>query len=428
MNPAQKIIEKFGSQSELARLIGKRQSTVQHWASKGIIPAKWQGTLLALATERGISLSADDFVHKPQIPIVSPDVIVPEVALTVPDEAQQTNFLFYTSSDGSNKVRVAIGDETVWASQRGMADIFGTSRENITVHLGNIFQTGELDENSVCKEFLLTASDGKKYKYKLYNLDAIISIGYRVNSYQATKFRKWATTILREYLIKGYALDDERLKQGKELFGKDYFDDLLERIREIRASERRFYQKITDIYSQCSIDYDKNAPITKQFYAYVQDKLHYAIHGHTAAELIELRADSSKPNMGLYSWKNEGKKGKVTKVDVTVGKNYLTQEELDNMNRLVSMYLDTAENFARRHKAMTMRDWLVRLDNFLEFNAYEVLKNHGSVKRDDAERHALAEYEIFRVKQDIEYKSDFDHIVDQIKTRKRLPNSDDLEK
>ena len=249
----------------------------------------------------------------------------------------------------------------------------------------------------------------------------------RVNSYKATQFRKWATTVLKEYLIKGYALNDERLKQGNQLFGKDYFDDLLEQIREIRASERRFYQKITDIYSQCSIDYDKNSPLTKQFYAHVQDKLHYAIHGHTSAELIGLRADASKPNMRLYTYKNMGKQGKVTKLDVTVGKNYLNQEELDNMNRLVSMYLDTAENFARRHKSMTMKDWAERLDGFLEFNAYDVLKKFGVVKRDSAKRHALIEYEKFRVIQDIEFKSDFDNVVDEIKVRKRLPKASDHE-
>ena len=420
MNPAEKVIAKFGSQSEVARLIGKRQSTVQHWATKGIIPAKWHSTLLALAAERGLSLNADDFIQKSPIPESNKS----ESALTIV-EPHGTNFLFYSSSDGAIKVQVTVGDETVWATQKGMSDLFCTSRENITMHLSNIFKSGELDEKAVCKDFLLTAPDGKNYRYRMYNLDAIISIGYRVNSYQATQFRKWATNILKEYLIKGYSLDDERLKQGKQLFGKDYFDDLLERIREIRASERRFYQKITDIYSQCSIDYDKNSPITQQFYAHIQDKLHWAIHGHTAAELIEMRADASKPNMGLYFYKNEGKHGKITKGDVTVGKNYLNHEELDNMNRLVSMYLDSAENFARRQKAMTMKDWLVRLDSFLEFNAYDVLKNHGCIRRDEAERHALAEYEIFRIKQDIEFKSDFDDVVDQIKTKKHLPKSSD---
>jgi hypothetical protein len=396
MNTAKIVVGKFGGQSALAGLIGKGQSTVGYWVKTGTIPAKWHTKLLTLAVEKGISLSPDDFIQKAHVPEVFSDV---------------------TKS----------GDETIWASQKRMAEIFNTSRENITIHLGNVFQSEELIENSVCKDFLLPGPDRKKYKYKMYNLDAIISVGYRVNSYQATQFRKWATTVLREYLIKGYALNDERLKQGNQLFGKDYFDDLLERIREIRASERRFYQKITDIYSQCSIDYDKNSPLTKQFYAHVQDKLHYAIHGHTSAELIELRADSSKPNMGLYSWKNEGKKGKITKGDVTVGKNYLNHEELDNMNRLVSMYLDTAENFARRHKAMTMKDWLLRLDNFLEFNVYDVLENYGSVKRDDAERHAMAEYEMFRVKQDIEFKSDFDEVVDKFKVRKRLPKANNHE-
>jgi hypothetical protein len=427
MNTAKIVVGKFGGQSALAGLIGKGQSTVGYWVKTGTIPAKWHTKLLTLAVEKGISLSPDDFIQKAHVPEVFSDVTKSEDNLITHIESQQTKFLFYSSSDGSTKVQVAIGDETIWASQKGMAEIFNTSRENITIHLGNVFQSEELIENSVCKDFLLPGPDRKKYKYKMYNLDAIISVGYRVNSYQATQFRKWATTVLREYLIKGYALNDERLKQGNQLFGKDYFDDLLERIREIRASERRFYQKITDIYSQCSIDYDKNSPLTKQFYAHVQDKLHYAIHGHTSAELIELRADSSKPNMGLYSWKNEGKKGKITKGDVTVGKNYLNHEELDNMNRLVSMYLDTAENFARRHKAMTMKDWLLRLDNFLEFNVYDVLENYGSVKRDDAERHAMAEYEMFRVKQDIEFKSDFDEVVDKIKVRKRLPKANNHE-
>jgi len=425
VNQAERVIEKFGSQSQLARLIGKRQSTVQHWTKTGVIPAKWHGILLALAEKRGITLSADDFVPKPQTLPTAPVVIEPTEVVSIPVDPQQTTFLFYASSDGSIKVQVAVGDETVWASQKGMADIFGTSRENITIHLGNIFESGELEENAVCKEFLLTGPDGKKYNYRFYNLDVIISVGYRVNSYQATQFRKWATGILREYLVKGYSLNDDRLKQGNQLFGKDYFDELLDRIREIRASERRFYQKITDIYRECSIDYDKNSPMTQQFYAHVQNKIIFAISGHTSAELIESRADSSKPKMGLYSYKNEKKRGKITKCDVVVSKNYLNQSELDDMNRLVSMYLDSAENFARRHKAMTMGDWIERLDQFLEFNAYEVLKNYGKVRHDDAERHAMAEYEIFRVKQDAEFKSDFDEIVDQIKTRKRLPKKSD---
>ncbi|HEY3277769.1 MAG TPA: virulence RhuM family protein, partial [Syntrophorhabdaceae bacterium] len=345
--------------------------------------------------------------------------------IALPLDRQQTSFMFYSSSDGSIKVQVAVGDETVWVSQKVMAEIFGTSRQNVTGHLGNIFDSGELDENSVCKEILLTASDGKNYATNFYNLDAIISVGYRVNSYQATQFRKWATTVLREYLIKGYSLNDDRLKQGNQLFGKDYFDELLDRIREIRLSERRFYQKITDIYRECSIDYDKDSPLTQRFYAHVQDKIIFAVSGQTAAELIKLRADASKPKMGLCSYKNEGKRGKITKVDVVVGKNFLIENEMDDMKRLVSMYLDWAENFAKRRKRMTMADWIEKLDQFLEFNAYEVLQGYGRVRRDDAERHAYAEYAIFRVKQDKEFRSDFDEIADKIRITKALPKMTD---
>ncbi|MBS4056392.1 MAG: virulence RhuM family protein, partial [Bacteroidales bacterium] len=335
---------------------------------------------------------------------------------------EQPNFLFYTTPGGHVKINVALGDETLWASQKGMAEIFDVESNTIGYHLKNIFESGELSEDSVTRIFRVTAADNKNYDVNFYSLDAIISVGYRVNSYQATQFRKWATTILKEYLIKGYAMDDERLKQGKQMFGKDYFDELLERIREIRASERRFYQKITDLYSQCSVDYDKDSPITHQFYASVQDKFHYAIHKHTSAELIGLRADATKPHIGLQSYKNADKNGKVTKLDVTVGKNYLTPEELDEMNRLVSMYLDSAELSAKRFKTMTMKDWVEKLDNFLKFNDYDVLKNHGAVKRESAERHAIAEYEKFRVIQDKEFRSDFDKVVDDIKTKKQLPH------
>jgi hypothetical protein len=424
MNQAEKVIDKFGSQSQLARLLGKGQSTIQHWASKGIIPAKWHGTLLALAEKRGISLCADDFVQKPET-LPAPDAATSKDIVILTSEPQQADFIFYASSDGSIKVQVAVGDETVWASQKGMAEIFSVEANTIGYHLKNIFDSSELSEDSVTRKIRATAADNKTYMTTFYNLDAIISVGYRVNSYQATQFRKWATSILREYLVKGFALNDDRLKQGNQLFGKDYFDELLERIREIRSSERRFYQKITDIYRECSVDYDKNSPMTQQFYAHVQNKILFAISGHTSAELIESRADASKPKMGLYSYKNEKKHGKITKSDVTVSKNYLTQSELDDMNRLVSMYLDSAENFARRHRALTMKDWIERLDQFLEFNAYDVLKNYGRVRHDDAERRAIAEYEVFRVKQDIEFKSDFDEMVDKIKTRKALPNKTD---
>jgi len=422
MSVAKNIVEKFGGQTALAFAIGKGQSLISYWVKTGNIPAKWQKTIIDAAASKGIDISRFDFVSgAPASPVTSYTAPV-EIDNLPQDSQDQANFLFYTSPDGHTKINVALNNDTVWASQKGMAEIFDVDTRTVNEHLQNIFRSGELEELSVIRKFRITASDNKNYDVNFYSLDAIISVGYRVNSYNATQFRKWATKVLKEYLIKGFAMDDERLKQGKQLFGKDYFDELLERIREIRASERRFYQKITDLYSQCSIDYDPYSPITKQFYAYVQDKLHYAIHGHTSAELIDLRVDASKPNMGMQSWKNQDKKGKITKLDVTVGKNYLTPDELDELNRLVSMYLDTAENFARRHKATTMKDWVERLDGFLEFNAYEVLKNHGVVKRDVADRHALAEYEKFRIIQDRDFKSDFDRVVDNIKNKKQLPH------
>ena len=425
MNIAKSIVDKFGGQTSLASLLGKGQSTVSYWVKSGTIPAKWHDKLLSLASERGFDLTIDDFILTPHQDPALQKVDGAENAVDVPATLQQNSFLFYSSSDGAIKVQVAVGSETVWTSQKGMAELFDVESNTITYHLKNIFDSGELLETAVTRKIRVTAADNKPYLTNFYNLDAIISVGYRVNSYKATQFRKWATTVLKEYLIKGFALNDERLKQGNQLFGKDYFDELLERIREIRASERRFYQKITDLYSQCSIDYDKNSPITQQFYAHVQNKLLYAICGHTSAELIELKADASKPYMGLSTWKNEGKHGKITKGDVTVGKNYLTAEELDDLNRLVSVYLDTAEIFARRHKSMTMKDWVERLNGFLEFNAYDVLKNYGVVKRETAERHAIAEYEKFRVVQDREFKSDFDQIVDKIKTKKQIPKTTD---
>jgi hypothetical protein len=428
---AREIIERFGGQSALATLLGKGQSTVSYWAKTGIIPARWQPKLLSLASEHGISLAPDDFMGPRVKPIAATPSETFPVALQATSEDEtgggSSPFLFYESEDRAIKVRVMLTNETVWASQRGMSEIFDVDVSTINQHLKNIYDSRELESKSTIGHFPIVQKEGdrlvRRENIEFYNLDVIISVGYRVNSYQATQFRRWATTVIKSYLIKGFALDDERLKQGKELFGKDYFDELLERIREIRSSERRFYQKITDIFSQCSIDYDKNSPICHQFYAHVQDKLHYAIHGHTSAELIRLRADANKPHMGLQSWKNEAKKGKITKLDVTVGKNYLTQEELDNLNRLVAMYLDWAENFARRRVALTMKEWAQKLDGFLEFNAYDVLDGYGKVKRETATHSALLQYDRFRVIQDAEFKSDFDEVVDEIKTKKRLPKS-----
>ncbi len=333
-----------------------------------------------------------------------------------------SDFIFYQSENGTTNIQVIVDSETetIWATQKSISEIFLTSRENITIHLKNIFESNELNEISVSKEILHTAADGKKYKTKFYNLDAIISVGYRVNSIQATSFRKWSTSILKEYLIKGFALDDERLKQGNHLFGKDYFSELLERIREIRSSERLFYQKITDIYAT-SIDYDPHSPITQEFYATVQNKLHWAIHHHTAAELIQLRANSNKQNMGLTSWKNEKKGGKIQKTDVTVAKNYLNEEEISELNRIVTMYLDFAENMARRQKEMKMVDWIGRLDGFLAFNEYDILKDAGKISASVAKKIAEKEYEKFRVIQDRVYKSDFDKVVEEVKISGKLP-------
>jgi len=429
------IIGRFGGQTALAKLLGKGQSTIGYWAKSGVIPARWHGTLLDLAIQNGIVLSPHDFMSdgasqsdRPLDEVVTPvgsDEAAASAEPPSPPSAVSSPFLFYASNDGSIKIQVMVEDETVWASQRGMADIFDVEPNTINYHLKEIFQTSELDEQTVLRNFRVTASDGKTYETKFYSLDAIISVGYRVNSMQATQFRKWATKVLKSYLIKGFALDDDRLKQGKQLFGKDYFDELLEKIREIRASERRFYQKITDLYAQCSIDYDKNSPITQQFYAHVQDKLHFAIHGHTSAELIKLRADAKKPHMGLQTWNNQGRGGKITKLDVTVGKNYLTTEEIADLNRLVSMYLDWADNFARRQIPMRMKDWVQKLDGFLEFNAYSVLNSFGAVRRDAAERLAISEYEKFRIIQDADYRSDFDEVVDAVRARNRLPKTID---
>ena len=440
------IAKLFGGQTALAKLVGIQQSAVAYWVKSNSIPSKWHAQLLELALSHGIELQAADLIQggvdastiknaqEPSGETKQKDeggTLMPRSDLNTPaaDEipANSSRFLFYAGSDGAVKVQVVVANETVWASQRGMSEIFGVDVTTINYHLKNIYQTGELDRAATIGNFPIVQNEGgrqvERNTIEFYNLDVIISVGYRVNSLQATQFRKWATTILRDFLIKGFALDDDRLKQGNQLFGKDYFDDLLERIREIRASERRFHQKITDIYSQCSIDYDKNSPISYQFYAHVQDKLHFAIHGNTSAELIAKRADASKPHMGLTTFKNAKTRGKVTKQDVIVGKNYLKETEMDGLNRLVSMYLDYAENFARRQISMKMQDWSDKLNDFLRFNAYPVLESYGNTKRETAEKRAFSEYEKFRVVQDKEFKSDFDRIVDEVRINKKLPKS-----
>lgn len=318
--------------------------------------------------------------------------------------------LLYTTPNGKVKVEMYLHDETIWLTQQKIADLFGVQRPAITKHLKNIFETSELKENSVCSKMEHTAPDGKTYSTQFYNLDAIISVGYRVNSTQATHFRIWATDRLKEYIIKGFTMDDERLKNPNGIFGKDYFDEQLARIRDIRSSERRFYQKITDIFSQCSADYDANTQLTKEFFATVQNKLHWAITGQTAAELIASRADSTKENMGLTHWKNTPI-GAVRKSDVVIAKNYLDENELEGLNRIVSMYLDYAEVQALRGIVMHMKDWVEKLDAFLKFNEKEILLHQGLVSHEVAIALAEKEYEKFQIDQNKLFESDFDKML-----------------
>jgi hypothetical protein len=331
----------------------------------------------------------------------------------------KSDIILYTSPDGAVHIEVSYHDETFWLTQRRMAELFAVDVRTINEHLLNIFRSRELVESATIRKIRIVQKEGERNVSRgvdFYNLDAIIAVGYRVNSYQATQFRIWATNTLREFIIKGFVLDDQRLKQG-ERFGKDYFDELLERIREIRASERRFYLKITDIYEQCSIDYDKDAGITQTFFKTVQNKLHWAITGRTAAELIAERVDAGKPHMGLLTWKN-APHGKVLKSDVSIAKNYMNEKEIKALERIVTMFLDYAENQAARRIPMKMVDWVQKLDAFLQFNEYDILKHPGKVAHDVAKELAEKEYEKFRVTQDALFKNDFEKAAIQI-TRKQ---------
>lgn len=328
--------------------------------------------------------------------------------------SNNSDFILYTSPDGEVRVDVFVNEETVWLTQKAIANLFGVDRTVITKHLKNIFDSAELEENSVCVKIAHTAEDGKSYQTKFYNLDVIISVGYRVNSRQATQFRIWATKTLKEFIIKGFVLDDKRLKQGGQVFGKDYFEELLERIREIRASERRFYQKITDIFSQCSMDYDAKSELTVNFYKTVQNKLHWAITGNTAAEIIDKRADVAKPNMGLTTWKNSPE-GKILKSDTEIAKNYLSEKEIRELNRLVELYLNFAELQAERNIPTKMKEWVEILDSFLKLNRYELLNNSGSISHNQAMSKAEKEYQKFRIIQDQKFISDFDKEIKNIK-------------
>lgn len=327
----------------------------------------------------------------------------------------EIQFLLYSMPDEQGKVQVIVKDGTIWCTQKAMAQLFGVDRSVITKHLKNIFESGELKQESVCAKNALTAADGKNYQTTLYNLDAIISVGYRVNSIRATKFRQWATLVLKEYITKGFALDDERLKQGTAVFGKDYFRELLERVRSIRASERRIWQQITDIYAECSTDYDKSSPTTRDFYAMIQNRFHYAITGMTAAEIIYTQADHTKDHMGLTTWKH-APDGRVLKSDVSIAKNYLQPEQIKRLERAVTGFFDYIEDLIERENTFTMDQFSASVNKFLEFRNYHILPDKGKISAAEAKAKAEQEYDIFNKTQKID--SDFDKEIRKLKGEK----------
>lgn len=348
---------------------------------------------------------------------------LPEKKLTIRNSTAE--FLIFTQQAGENGIEVRYEEGSIWLTQRLMAELFDVTTANVNTHIKNIYEEKELVQNLTIKEFLIVQKEGERQVSRSvdhYNLDVIISVGYRVNSKRATQFRQWATQVLKEFAIKGFVLDKKRLENGSFL-GEDYFERLLEEIREIRLSERRFYQKITDIYAT-SIDYNKNAPTTRDFFAKVQNKLHYAIHGHTASELILKRADSNKPHMGLTSWEHSPH-GKILKTDVPIAKNYLTAEELDSLGRIVNAYLELAEDRARRKIPMTMEDWATRLDKFLEFDEREILQNAGKISAKIAKDHAESEFEKYRIIQDRLFESDFDKEIKALEEQMKFQSKED---
>lgn len=328
-------------------------------------------------------------------------------------DEQKAEIILYQSDGANVPVQVRYMDETLWMPQKEIAELFGTTKQTISYHMGNIFKEGELAKEAVVKEILTTASDGKNYRVGFYNLDAIIAVGYRVSSKRATKFRQWATATLKEYITKGFVLNDDMLKNGQP-FGKDYFDELLVRIRDIRASERRVYQKITDIFQECTFDYDRNSDVARRFYATVQNKLHYAVTGDTAAGIVQRRSDPALPHMGLTSWKGSPD-GPIHSSDVTVAKNYLTEKEISDLNRLVTMFLDTAEMRAERQQLTSMEECVALLDGFLTFNGREVLKGLGDRNKKTADKIAHERFDEYRKLQDATYENDFEKAVKKLK-------------
>ena len=338
-----------------------------------------------------------------------------------PSQSGFNEILLYTTPNGNVKVEIYLQNETIWLTQQKIADLFGVDRSVVTKHLANIYVSNELNKEATCAKIAQVQSEGDRTvnrQIEFYNLDAIISVGYRVNSNQATAFRIWATERLKEYIIKGFTMDDERLKNPDNIFGKDYFEEQLARIRDIRSSERRFYQKITDIYTQCSADYNVETQSTKDFFATVQNKLHWAITGQTAAELIAARVDSSTENMGLTTWKS-APKGSIRKTDVSIAKNYLNEKELNGLNRIVTMYLDYAESQALKGVIMFMKDWILKLDAFLQFNETAVLKHQGKVSHEVALALAETEFEKYRMAHDKLLESDFDKAVKKLNLPKK---------
>ncbi len=326
-------------------------------------------------------------------------------------EESLKKFLLYTAPTGEIRVDVLLQDESVWLTQKAIAELFGVQRPAITKHLINIFESGELNEISVSSILEHTAEDGKNYQTKFYNLDAIISVGYRVNSAKATQFRIWATQALKEYIIKGFVLDDDRLKQGQAIFGKDYFKELLQRVRSIRASERRIYQQVTDIFAECCLDYDRNSEITKNFYAMIQNKFHFAITGNTAAEIINKKADKTAENMGLTTWKN-APDGRILKQDVIIAKNYLDEKEIKQLERTVTSYFDYIEGLIERENTFTMEQLAESVNRFLNFNDYKILEGKGTISKLQADKKAIQEYEVFNKTQKI--ISDFDKQIKKL--------------
>ena len=360
---------------------------------------------------------------KPQVQVARIYFKEQTTTLELIENQMTPRILIYKTNQGETRVEVLFNGQTFWLSQKRMADLYDVDVSTINYHLGNIFETGELKESSVIRKIPITAADGKDYDTMIYNLDAIIAVGYRVNSYKATQFRIWATEVLREFIIKGFVLDDERLKQGKH-FGKDYFDDLLERIREIRTSERRYYQKITDVYAECSADYDPKSETTQLFFKMVQNMMHWAVTHQTAAEIIYHRVDAEQPHMGLTTWKN-APDGRVQKSDTIVAKNYLSDKEVTALNRISNAFLDLAEDRASRQLITTMEDWKKQLERFLAMYDYEVLEGAGTVTAEEAKEKAYEEYDKFRLIQDREYLSDFDK---EVRNWKELGLFDDDDK